>query len=117
MTKKPGPDAISLAVTANAGPRRGAQLEVAARGPSKGRSATPRTAERGVVAGEDVLFAGMGKRVLARVFTDGEINRLAAIFGLSPDEVAELYPPSDLTPAAAGAPRPRRGRAAPAGGG
>jgi hypothetical protein len=114
MTKKPGPDAISLAVTANAGPRRGAQLEVAARGPSKGRSATPRSAERRFVAVEDVLFAGMGKRVLAGVFTDGEINRLAAIFGLSSGEVAELYRPADLKPAAAGAPRRRRARSTPA---
>src|ERR1700687_5472847 len=110
MTKKPGPDAISLAVTANAGPRRGAQLEVAARGPSKGRSATPRSAERRFVAVEDVLFAGMGKRVLARVFTDGEINRLAAIFGLSPDEGAELYPPAPLQPGAAGGRRRGAGR-------
>jgi hypothetical protein len=115
MTKKPGPDVLSLVVTANAEPRRGARLEVAAREPSKGRSAVLRSGERTFVAVEDVLFAGMGKRVLARVFTDGEINRLAAIFGLSPDEVAELYRPSDLTPAAAGAPRRRRGRSTPAG--
>ena len=110
MTKKPGPGVPGLAVTANAEPRRGAPLEVATRGPSKGRSATPRSAERRFVAVEDVLFAGMGKRVLARVFTDAEINRLAAIFGLSPDEVAELYRPGDLKPASAGAQRRRQAR-------
>jgi hypothetical protein len=110
MTKKPGPDALSLAVTANAEPKRGARLEVAAHGPSKGKSPTPRSAERRFVAVEDVLFAGMGKRVLARVFTDAEINRLAAIFGLSPDEVAELYRPADLKPDAGGSRRRRQAR-------
>jgi hypothetical protein len=110
MTKKPGPDGLSLAVTANAEPRRGARLDVATRGPSKGGSATPRSAERRFVAVEDVLFAGMGKRVLTRVFTDAEINRLAAKFGLSPDEVAELYRPADLKPASAVARRRRQAR-------
>jgi hypothetical protein len=110
MTKKPGPEALSPAVTANAEPKRGARLEIAAHGSSKGKPASPRSAERRFVAVEDVLFAGMGKRVLARVFTDAEIKRLAAIFGLSPNEVAELYWPSDLKPAAAGARRRRQAR-------
>jgi hypothetical protein len=95
MTKKPGPDAPGLSVKANAEP--------------KGKSAAPRSAERRFVAVENVLFAGMGKRVMARVFTDAEINRLAAIFGLSPGEVAELYGPADLKPAA-GARRRRQAR-------
>ena len=64
---------------------------------------------------ENVLFSGMGKRVLAGIFTDAEIERLAMVFGLSSDEVAELYRPADLKPAAAGAPLRRRARSTRAG--
>jgi hypothetical protein len=109
MSKKPGPDVPSLVVAANAEPKRGVRLAVAARAPSKAKPAT-RSGNRAFVAVEDVLFAGMGKRVLAGVFTDAEIERLATLFGLSADEVAELYRPADLKPVAATAPRRRRAR-------
>jgi hypothetical protein len=115
MTKKPGPDVPSLVVAANAEPKRGVRLAVAARAPSKARPAATRSGNRAFVAVEDVLFAGMGKRVLAGVFTDAEIERLATLFGLSADEVAELYRPADLRPVAATAPRRRRVRSTPAG--
>lgn len=110
MTKKPGPDAVRLVVAAIAEPKPGARPNVAARAPSKAGSAVTRSGTRTFVAVENVLFSAMGKRVLAGVFTDAEIERLATIFGLSSDEVAELYRPADLKPAAAGAPLRRRAR-------
>jgi hypothetical protein len=74
-----------------------------------------RPAERRLVAVADVLFAEMKDPALAGAFADTEIDRLAAIFGLSPDEVAELYRPASLKPAAAAAPLRRRGRSIQAG--
>lgn len=110
MTKKPGPDTLRLVVAATAEPKRGARSNVAAQAPSKAVSAAKRSDSRTFVAVENVLFSAMGKRVLAGVFTDAEIERLATIFGLSSGEVAELYRPSILKPAAAGAPLRRRAR-------
>ena len=110
MTKKPGSDALRLIVTATAEPKRGARPNVAALPPSKTGSAATRPGTRAFVAVENVLFSAMGKRVLAGVFTDAEIERLATIFGLSAIEVAELYRPVTLKPAAAGAPLRRRAR-------
>ena len=110
MTKKPGPDALRLVVAATAEPKRGARPHVAAQAPSKSGPAGTRSGNRTFVAVENVLFSAMGKRVLAGVFTDAEIERLATIFGLSSNEVAELYRPANLKPAAAGAPLRRRAR-------
>lgn len=115
MTKKPGLDVLSLVVAAHAEPKRGARLNVAARAPSKARPAATRSGNRAFVAVEEVLFAGMSKRVLAGVFPDAEIERLATIFGLSSDEVAELYRPPALKPVEATAPNRRRARSTRAG--
>jgi len=59
---------------------------------------------------EEVLFAEMDQPALAGPFPDAEIDRLAATFGLSTDEIAELYPRILLKPAAAAEPLRPRGR-------
>ena len=115
MSKKPEPDELSLVAASSVEPKRAARLNVAARAPSKAKPAATRSGNKAFVAVEDVLIASMGKRVLTGLFTDAEIERLATIFGLSGEEVAELYRPADLKPAAAGAPLRRRARSTRAG--
>lgn len=75
-----------------------------------GRPSPRQRSVRRLVAVEDVLFAEMNDPALAQAFSDAEIDRLAAVFGLSPAEVAELYRSDAVTPAAAGAPLRRRAR-------
>jgi hypothetical protein len=98
MTRKPSSTVLAFQVPANRGPRR------------LGVPFTHRGDNRRLVAVEDVLFAEMDDPVLADAFAGAEIDRLAAIFGLSAEEVAELYGPAELKPAAAGEPHRRRGR-------
>jgi hypothetical protein len=102
MTRKPSSTVLAFQVPANRGPRR------------LGVPFTHRGDNRRLVAVEDVLFAEMDDPVLADAFAGAEIDRLAAIFGLSAEEVAELYRPAALKPAAAGEPPRRRGRSTPA---
>jgi hypothetical protein len=97
MTRKLGTSVVGLQVAAD---RRRGQLQPAAL----------RRNDHRLVAVDDVLFAEMDDPDLASAFADAEIDRLASIFGLTPGEVAELYRPATLTPAAADAPHPRRGR-------
>lgn len=101
MTSKPGP--TFGFVTANVGPKR-------AHGGSKARPLARHRNDWRLVPVEDVLFAEMEQPSAVEVFSDGEINRLAATFGLSADEIAELYPRAALKPAAAGALHRGRGR-------
>ena len=56
---------------------------------------------------EDVLFAEMDEPEPAGAFSDTEISRLAALFGLSAAEIAELYPRATFKPAATTARRRR----------
>jgi hypothetical protein len=98
MTRKASPTVLEFQVPANRGPRR------------LGVPFTHRGDNRRLVAVEDVLFAEMDDPDLADAFAGPEIDRLAAIFGLSAEEVAELYRPAELKPAAAGEPHRRRGR-------
>ena len=102
MTRKASSTVLAFQVSANRGPRR------------LGVPFTHRGDNRRLVAVEDVLFAEMDDPVLADAFAGAEIDRLAAIFGLSAEEVAELYGPAELKPAAAGEPPRRRGRSTPA---
>ncbi len=67
------------------------------RGPKRlGVPFTHRGDNTRLVAVEEVLFAEMGDPDLADAFAGAEIDRLAAIFGLSAEEVAELYRPAEL---------------------
>lgn len=91
-------------MAANVEPRR------AARGSSKAKPSPRHRNDWRLVPVEDVLFAEMDELMLAEAFSDAEINRLAAIFGLSTDEIAELYPRTAPKPAAAAEPHRRRGR-------
>jgi hypothetical protein len=100
MTRKLGP----ALVAADLAPRR---LQVAVRGSAK--SSLRRNDVR-LVAVEEILFAEMDDPDLVGVFADAEIDRLAAVFGLTAEEVAELYRPVAVRPAAAGGPLRRRGR-------
>jgi hypothetical protein len=99
MTRKTSPTVLAFQVPANnRGPRR------------LGVPFTHRGDNRRLVAVEDVLFAEMDDPDLADAFAGAEIDRLAAIFGLTAEEVAELYRPAELKPAVAGEPHRRRGR-------
>ena len=98
MTKKADSTVLAFQVSANRGPRR------------LGVPFTHRGENRRLVAVEEVLFAEMDDPDLADTFAAAEIDRLAAIFGLSAEEVAELYRPAELKPAAAGESHRRRGR-------
>ena len=98
MTRKASSTVLSFQVSANRGPKR------------LGVPFTRRGDNRRLVAVEEVLFAEMDDPDLADAFAGGEIDRLAAIFGLSAEEVAELYQPAELKPAVAGEPHRRRGR-------
>lgn len=102
MTSKPGP--TFGFVTANVGPKR------AAHGGSKAKPSPRHRNDWRLVPVEEVLFAEMEQPSLAEAFSDAEINRLAATFGLSADEIAELYPRAALKPAATDALSRRRGR-------
>ena len=94
MTRKLGPALVSADLASR-------RLEVAVHG---------RRTNRRLVAVEEILFAEMDDPDLAGAFADAEIDRLAAIFGLTPDEVTELYRPAVLRPVAADGPLRRRGR-------
>ncbi|GEP56823.1 hypothetical protein [Reyranella soli] len=98
MTRKSNRTALAFRVPANSGPKR------------LGVPFTHRGDNRRLVAVEEVLFAEMGDPDLAGAFAGAEIDRLAAIFGLSAEEVAELYRPAELKPAAAGELHRRRAR-------
>ena len=98
MTRKASSSVLAFQVSANRGPRR------------LGVPFTHRGDNSRLVAVEDVLFAEMDDPVIADAFAGAEIDRLAAIFGLSAEEVAELYRPAELKPAVAGEPHRRRGR-------
>ncbi len=101
MTSKLGP-ALGIVAAADVEPRR------AMRGGSKAKPSPRLRNDWRLVPVEEVLFAEMDHPALAGPFADTEIDRLAATFGLSPDEIAELYRPAELRPAAAGEPpRPR----------
>ena len=115
MTNKLEPGTAGLLVAANAEPKRTPRLAVAASGTPKNVVPMRRTAERRLVAVSDVLFAEMKDPALAGAFAATEIDWLAEIFGLSPDEVAELYRPASLKPAGAASPLRRRGRSIQAG--
>lgn len=96
MTRKTGPNVLEFQVPASRAPSR------------LGVPFTRGSDNRRLVAVEEVLFAEMRDPDLADAFAGSEIDRLAAIFGLSAEEVAELYRPAELRPAAAGEPpRPR----------
>jgi hypothetical protein len=103
MTSKLGP-ALGIVAAADVEPRR------AMRGGSKAKPSPRLRNDWRLVPVEEVLFAEMDHPALAEPFADTEIERLAAAFGLSPDEVADLYGPAEFTPAAAGEPPRRRGR-------
>jgi hypothetical protein len=90
-------------MAANAEPKR------AMRAGSKAKPSSRHRNDWRLVPVEDVLFAEMDEPALAEAFSDAEINRLAAAFGLSTGEIAELYPLA-LKPAAADALHRRRGR-------
>lgn len=104
MTSKLRPNVLDFAAAVTAEPGRATPD-----GSTAGRPVRQRSVRR-LVAVEDVLFAEMDDPALAQAFSDAEVDRLAAVFGLSPIEVAELYRPAALTPAAAGAPLRRRAR-------
>jgi hypothetical protein len=103
MTSKLGP-AFGIIAAADAEPKR------AMRGGSKAKPSPRLRNDWRLVPVEEVLFAEMDHPTLAGSFPDTEIDRLAATFGLSPDEIAELYRPAEFRPAAAGEPHRRRGR-------
>lgn len=98
MTRKANPTVLAFQVPANRGPKR------------LGVPFTHRGDNRRLVAVEEVLFAEMGDPDLADAFAGAEIDRLAAIFGLSAEEVAELYRPAEVKPAAEGELPRRRAR-------
>jgi hypothetical protein len=98
MTRKASPAVLAFQVSANRGPKR------------LGVPFTHRGDNSRLVAVEEVLFAEMDDPDLADAFAGAEIDRLAAIFGLSAEEVAELYQSAELKPAVAGEPHRRRGR-------
>ena len=98
MTRKPSSTVLAFQGPANRGPKR------------LGVPFTHRGDNRRLVAVEEVLFAEMDDPDLADAFVGAEIDRLAAIFGLSAEEVAELYGPAELKPVVAGEPHRRRGR-------
>jgi hypothetical protein len=101
MTSKLGP-AFDVIAAADVEPRR------AVRGGSKAKASPRLRNDWRLVPVEEVLFAEMDQPALAGPFADTEIDRLAAAFGLSTDEIAELYPRANLKPAAAAEPhRPR----------
>ena len=101
MTSKLGP-AFDVIAAADVEPRR------AVRGGSKAKPSPRLRNDWRLVPVEEVLFAEMDQPALAGPFADTEIDRLAATFGLSTDEIAELYPRDILKPAAAAEPhRPR----------
>jgi|FEC22Drversion2_1045045.scaffolds.fasta_scaffold00804_8 hypothetical protein len=101
MTNKLGPT-FDVIAAADAEPRR------AVRGSSKAKPSPRLRNDWRLVPVEEVLFAEMDHPALAGPFADTEIERLAAAFGLTTDEIAELYPRAALTPAAAAEPpRPR----------
>ncbi len=77
---------------------------------SKAKASPRRRNDWRLVPVEEVLFAEMDQPTPAGAFADTEIDRLAAIFGLTPDEIADLYPRAALKPAAAAEPLRRRGR-------
>jgi hypothetical protein len=106
MTSKPGPT-VGF-VTANVGPKR------ATHGSSKARPSPRRRNDWRLVPVEVVLFAEMEQPSLAEAFSDTEIHRLAATFGLSADEIAALYPRAALKPTATDVLPRRRGRSTPA---
>lgn len=101
MTSKLGP-ALGIVAAADVEPRR------AMRGGSKAKTSARLRNDWRLVPVEEVLFAEMDHPALAEPFADTE--RLAAAFGLSPDEIADLFGPTEFTPAAAGEPPRRRGR-------
>lgn len=103
MTSKLGP-AFDVIAAADVEPRR------AVRGGSKAKAAPRLRNDWRLVPVEEVLFAEMDHPALAGPFPETEIDRLASAFGLSAEEVAELYRPAELRPAAAGEQLPRRGR-------
>lgn len=88
-------------VTANVEPKR------AAHGGSRTKPSPRRRNDWRLVPVEDVLFAEMDRPGLAEAFSDAEINRLAAVFGLSAAEIGELYPRATLKQAATAARRRR----------
>ena len=103
MTSKLGP-AFDVIAAADAGPRR------AVRAGSKAKPSPRLRNDWRLVPVEEVLFAEMDQPALAGPFPDTEIERLAATFGLSTGEIAELYPRAILKPAAAAEPRQPRAR-------
>jgi hypothetical protein len=101
MTSKLAP-AFDVIAAADVEPRR------AVRGGSKAKASPRLRNDWRLVPVEEVLFAEMDQPALASPFLDTEIDRLATAFGLSTDEIAELYPRAALKPAAAAEPhRPR----------
>jgi hypothetical protein len=103
MTNKLGP-AFGVITAGDAEPRR------AMRGGSKAKPSPRLRNDWRLVPVEEVLFAEMDHPALAGPFPDTEIDRLAATFGLSPDEIAELYRPAELRPVEAAEPPRPRGR-------
>ena len=94
MTSKLGPT-FDVIAAADVEPRR------TVRGGSKAKPSPRLRNDWRLVPVEEVLFAELDHPSLTGPFAETEIERLAATFGLSTEEIAELYLRAAVKPAAA----------------